>query len=277
MMSLVASIAAILLVTTPQGVLSFASLHGGVPSSARFAAAPLSDEPFFEMQQIPTATTGAKLDRIVDCAEHDGCDVGEMMAMIDGTCRVLGVTAAITLDMKYPSQHNDSLVTLCLQFYIELERLNMECEGTMSRECNLDAVAARNVLKVALASKVAMEEALKGLQEYEDECMMDPYLSMHEMHDECMDKQHPIPTSTTTKSELHRMMQCAQNGEECDVSEMMDMIDELERLNMECEGALSRECSLQAVEARNILKVALASQAAAENAILRAGKSNGFT
>jgi hypothetical protein len=222
--------------------LSFASLHGGVPSSARFAAAPLSDEPFFEMQQIPTATTGAKLDRIVDCAEHDGCDVGEMMAMID-----------------------------------ELERLNMECEGTMSRECNLDAVAARNVLKVALASKVAMEEALKGLQEYEDECMMDPYLSMHEMHDECMDKQHPIPTSTTTKSELHRMMQCAQNGEECDVSEMMDMIDELERLNMECEGALSRECSLQAVEARNILKVALASQAAAENAILRAGKSNGFT
>jgi hypothetical protein len=40
---------------------------------------------------------------------------------------------------------------------------------------------------------------------------------------------------------------------------------------------LSRECSLQAVEARNILKVALASQAAAENAILRAGKSNGFT
>ena len=37
----------------------------------------------------------------------------------------------------------------------------MECEGTMSRECNLDAVAARNVLKVALASKVAMEDALK--------------------------------------------------------------------------------------------------------------------
>ena len=72
------------------------------------------------------------------------------------------------------------------------------------------------------------------------------------------------------------MMQCAQNGEECDVGEMMDMIDELERLNMECEGALSRECSLQAVEARNILKVALASQAAAEDAILRAGKRNGL-
>ena len=59
-------------------------------SSARFAAAPLSEEePFFQMQQIPTATTGAKLDRIVDCAEHDGCDVGEMMAMIDGTWSVL--------------------------------------------------------------------------------------------------------------------------------------------------------------------------------------------
>lgn len=149
----------------------------------------------------------------------------------------------------------------------------MECEGTMSRECNLDVVAARNVLKVALATKVAVQDALEELQEFE-ECTMNPYLSMHEMQDECMDKQHPIPTSTTPGSELHRMMQCAQNGEECDVREMMDMIDELEHLNMECEGALSRECSLQAVEARNILKVALASQAAAEDAILRAGKRN---
>ena len=34
----------------------------------------------------------------------------------------------------------------------------MECESTLSRECSLDAVAARNILKVALASKVTLEE-----------------------------------------------------------------------------------------------------------------------
>lgn len=39
---------------------------------------------------------------------------------------------------------------------IELERLNLECEGTLSRECNLEAVEARNILKVALASQVAV-------------------------------------------------------------------------------------------------------------------------
>lgn len=166
--------------------------------------------------------------------------------------------------------HSDSCSTRDYSPTTELERLNMECEGTMSRECNLDAVAARNVLKVALASKVAVKDAMAELQE---EC--NPFLEMHEMHDECMDMQHQIPTATTTKSELHRMMQCAENGEACDVGEMLDMIDELERLNMECEGALSRECSLQAVEARNILKVALATQAAAEDArILR--KRNEF-
>lgn len=90
-MSFVASIAIILLVTTPQGVLSFMPPHHGVGvvSLARFAAVAEEEEPFFQMQQIPTATTGAKLDRIVDCAEHDGCDVGEMMAMIDGTWSVL--------------------------------------------------------------------------------------------------------------------------------------------------------------------------------------------
>lgn len=142
----------------------------------------------------------------------------------------------------------------------------MECEGTHSRECNLDAVAARNVLKVALASKVAVEDAMEGLQE---EC--NPYLEMHEMDDECMpnNMQHQIPTATTTESELTRMMQCAEDGEACDVGEMMNMIDELERLNMECQGALSRECSLQAVEARNLLKVAIASQVVAEDVILR--------
>lgn len=137
----------------------------------------------------------------------------------------------------------------------------MECEGEHSRECNLDAIAARNVLKVALASKVAVEDIVGELAN--EEC--NPYLEMYEMNDECIDVQHPIPTATSD-SELIHMMECAQDGEACDVSEMMEMIDELERLNKECEGTLSRECSLQAVEARNLLKVALASQAAAEEA-----------
>lgn len=41
-------------------------------------------EPFFEMRQIPTATTSTKLEHFVECAENDGCDVHEMMEMIDG-------------------------------------------------------------------------------------------------------------------------------------------------------------------------------------------------
>lgn len=143
----------------------------------------------------------------------------------------------------------------------------MECEGMHSRECNLDAVAARNVLKVALASKVACEDAVgEALQE---EC--NPYLEMHELHDECMSSnmQHQIPTTTTSESELTHMLECAQDGQACDVEEMMTMIDELERLNANCEGTLSRECSLQAIEARNLLKVAIASQVAAEDVVMR--------
>lgn len=42
------------------------------------------DGTFFHMQQIPTATAGARLDRVVDCAENGQCDIEEMMAMIDG-------------------------------------------------------------------------------------------------------------------------------------------------------------------------------------------------
>lgn len=49
----------------------------------------------------------------------------------------------------------------------------------------------------------------------------------------------------------------------------MTLFLELERLNQECEGTLSRECNLQAVEARNLLKVALASQAAAGTAMMQ--------
>ena len=45
----------------------------------------------------------------------------------------------------------------------ELEKLNMECESTLSRECSLDAVAARNILKVALASKVTLEENVERI------------------------------------------------------------------------------------------------------------------
>jgi hypothetical protein len=147
---------------------------------------------------------------------------------------------------------------LSLLLYTELERLNMECTGTMSRECSLDAVAARNVLKVALASKIAMDASL-------NECSVptDPYSEMHEMNDECLDHMHRMPTATTTQSRLDRIVQCAEVGV-CDVDEMTQMIEELERLNLECEGGTSRECTLDAVEARNILKVALASQVAAD-------------
>ena len=44
-----------------------------------------SYEPYFEMHQIPTATTTAKLDRIVQCAENgEMCNVEEMLEMMEG-------------------------------------------------------------------------------------------------------------------------------------------------------------------------------------------------
>lgn len=89
-LAVAASVATLLLVVAPQNVSSLAFSappRFGVRLSAMsgdsyegFAA-----EPFFEMQQIPTAATGARLDRVVNCAENDGCDVQEMMEMIDGT------------------------------------------------------------------------------------------------------------------------------------------------------------------------------------------------
>ena len=163
---------------------------------------------------------------------------------------------------------NNVVAKLCLflqRWHTELERLNSDCSGTLSRECNLDAVAARNVLKVALASKIATEAAL-------DECNVltdNPFSEMHQMNDECVDEMHQVPTETTARSRLDRIVQCAENGV-CDVEEMTLMIDELEALNLDCEGAMSRECSLDAVEARNILKVALASQVATEELRKRA-------
>ena len=45
------------------------------------------DEPFsyFQMQQLPVATTTSRLDRFVECAEESGeCDVTEMQEMIEG-------------------------------------------------------------------------------------------------------------------------------------------------------------------------------------------------
>lgn len=97
--------------------------------------------------------------------------------------------------------------------YVELEELNMECEGTLSRECSLDAVAARNVLKVALASKAAVEDALEcassSTEEDEEDCL--PY------------EMHQIPTATTG-TELEHIVECAEQGQ-CDVEEMTQMIE----------------------------------------------------
>jgi hypothetical protein len=56
--------------------------------------------------------------------------------------------------------HLSSLLSIVIVFacslLAELERLNLECEGTINRECSLVAVEARNILKVALASQAAM-------------------------------------------------------------------------------------------------------------------------
>jgi hypothetical protein len=160
----------------------------------------------------------------------------------------------------------------------------LECHGAMSRECSLDAVAARNVLKVALAANVAASDECTLVEFYNrhEHDHDDPYADMLDMHDECLNSKmtmHRIPTetvsedsisssvsttTTTTQQKLDHIVQCAENGQQCSVEEMMSMIEELERLNMECgethHVGASRECILDAVEARNILKVALASQ-----------------
>lgn len=129
----------------------------------------------------------------------------------------------------------------------------------------MDAFDARDALKVALAANVAIEEAM-------DECDLDflsddPYWDMYLMHDECLDRKmtmHQIPTATMAQShedDLGHIVDCSENLD-CDVEEMMQMIEELNRLNMECENGMSRQCSVDAVEARNVLKVSLASHIA---------------
>jgi hypothetical protein len=149
----------------------------------------------------------------------------------------------------------------------------------MSRECSLDAVAARNILKVALASKVMMEveDSLRQQQQQQqqksnqkrqkegavDDEEEDPFALLFDLDDvEASTHMHGIPTaSVSSAKKLDRIVQCAQDGNQCNVMEITDLIEELERLNLECEGKISRQCSLDAVTARNILKVALASQA----------------
>ena len=91
----------------------------------------------------------------------------------------------------------------------------------MSRECNLDAVAARNVLKVALASKVMLEQLMRD----GEECEYDPYAAMRDMDDLCVNNDmHGIPTAALKESSLDRIVQCAEHGE-CPVGEMAEMID----------------------------------------------------
>lgn len=93
-------------------------------------------------------------------------------------------------------------------------------------------MAARNVLKVALASKIILEEAVATTssgsssheQTIDEEC--DPFASMLDMNDECLNNDvHGIPTaSTTNDANLDRIVQCAEHGD-CPVGEITDMIE----------------------------------------------------
>ena len=103
----------------------------------------------------------------------------------------------------------------------------------MSRECVLDAVAARNVLKVALASKVAMEDALSredvGPADSDEE--EDPYAVMADMEDECQpDYVQQMPTATTSSEDamqLDHIVECTEATADggCDVEEMLEMFE----------------------------------------------------
>ena len=100
----------------------------------------------------------------------------------------------------------------------------------MSRECNLDAVAARNVLKVALASKVMLEEAVNE----EEECEYDPFSALKEMDDACLNDSahlHAIPTDAVEASHMDRIIQCAEDGN-CPIYELTDMIEGKRKLHV---------------------------------------------
>jgi len=89
----------------------------------------------------------------------------------------------------------------------------------MSRECSLDAVATRNVVKVAIASKVAIKDALSRSREGEVGCNMPTqgennplFASLAEMGDECLpDCIHQMPTLIRSGSTmiLDCIIECA--------------------------------------------------------------------
>lgn len=112
--------------------------------------------------------------------------------------------------------------------HTELERLNLECQGEHSLECNLDTVAARNILKVALASQVAIQGAV--------ECSsIDPFSEMFEMGDECMDPMRRVPTATGQG--LQHIIECADGNGQCDVQDMIEM---MEGKRKRCRGDVDR-------------------------------------
>lgn len=89
-MTSLSNVAAALLVVATLTQLCHVSSFMVIPSLRTFGARKMAPEeseaePFFEMHQIPTATTSARLDHYIECAETDGaCEVHEMMQMIDG-------------------------------------------------------------------------------------------------------------------------------------------------------------------------------------------------
>ena len=112
--------------------------------------------------------------------------------------------------------HKSCSLTSPSIFSTELERLNLECQGEHSLECNLDTVAARNILKVALASQVAIQGAV--------ECSsIDPFSEMYEMGDECMDPMRRVPTATGQG--LQHIIECADGNDQCDVQDMIEMME----------------------------------------------------
>ena len=76
-------------------------------------------------------------------------------------------------------------------------------------------MAARNILKVALASQVAIQGAV--------ECSSDPFLEMHQMQDECVDPLHQVPTATGQG--LEQIIECADGGDQCDIDQMIEMME----------------------------------------------------
>ena len=110
----------------------------------------------------------------------------------------------------------------------ELERLNLECQGEHSLECNLDTLAARNILKVALALQVAIQGAV--------ECSNnnDPFSAMYQTDDECMDAMRRVPTATGQG--LQHILECADGNEQCDVQDMIKMMEGTKKVS-QCDGS----------------------------------------